>query len=138
MESLPAVEPHPDSNAVRLYLSKSLRARQEKVAWIENVAAENGTGCRDWPWALNSKGYAIVTWDRRQQRAGHVVLELTGQPRPSAKSMQLHSCDRPSCVAPWHLRWGTAAENVADCIARDRWHGETRRRARILDEGEVL
>jgi hypothetical protein len=138
MVTRPPIEPHPDSNAVRLYLNKSYRERQAKVSWLERVAAEDGDGCRDWPWGVNNKGYAMVRWDGRQQKAGHVVLELSGRPRPDAASMQLHSCDRPACVAPWHLRWGTAAENVADCIARDRWHGETRRRARILYDDDVI
>jgi hypothetical protein len=129
MTTLPPVEPHPDAHFVRLALSKQYRERQEKLAWLEAVAAEeDGAGCRDWPWALNNKGYAQIRWDGKQQKAGHVILEMTGRKRPAPTMMQLHSCDRPICVAPWHLRWGTAKENVADSLARDRWHGETRRR----------
>jgi hypothetical protein len=56
-----------------------------------------------------------------RRRAGHVALELDGRPRPAAPgNNMLHSCDRPICVAPWHLRWGTIAENRADCVSRNR------------------
>jgi len=51
----------------------------------------------------------------------HVVLELTGRPwRPPLGPIALHSCDRPVCVAPWHLSWGTSARNNAEMVARGR------------------
>jgi hypothetical protein len=34
--------------------------------------------------------------------------------------MVLHSCDRPACCNPAHLRLGTHADNMADRTARDR------------------
>lgn len=32
----------------------------------------------------------------------------------------MHKCDTPSCVRVDHLQLGTHAENVADCVAKDR------------------
>ncbi len=32
----------------------------------------------------------------------------------------LHGCDNPPCCNPAHLRLGTQAENIADCIRRNR------------------
>lgn len=94
--------------------------RAEKLAWIEALIAEGGEGCRDWPWALSPKGYARLRWDGEARRAGHVILELAGRPRPSLEHHQLHSCDRPSCVAPWHIRWGTNLENRRESVERGR------------------
>lgn len=114
------------------------RFRQEKrEAWISAVVRKRPDGkCRDWPWLVNNKGYATITWEGRQAKVGHLVLELSGRPRPEG-AMQLHSCDNPRCVAPWHLRWGTAQENVADAIARGRarWsRGEGHGNAKLTDE----
>jgi hypothetical protein len=33
----------------------------------------------------------------------------------------LHSCDRPQCCNPAHLRWGTVTENMQDKIQRGRF-----------------
>ena len=91
-----------------------------RIQWLNDVASSTGEGCRDWPWYCSPKGYGRVRWDGKTQSVGHVVLMLSGRPRPSAAHHQLHSCDRPSCAAPWHLRWGTNAENRDESIARGR------------------
>ena len=115
---------------------KALRA--ERIAWLEGVAAATPDGqCRDWPWAKNSKGYPTIKWDGRQSKVGHVILSMTGRPRPSGDAWQLHSCDRPECVAPWHLRWGTSAENIRDAVERSRtWRptGETNLQSKLTDD----
>lgn len=94
--------------------------RQRRVDWLMSVVAEaeTGDGCREWPWGKSAKGYANIAWKGRTRRAGHVVLELLGRSRPSSAHHQLHSCDNPPCVAPWHLHWGTNAENRAESLAR--------------------
>ena len=32
----------------------------------------------------------------------------------------LHNCDNPKCINPLHLRAGTAADNMRDCVSRQR------------------
>lgn len=94
---------------------RPIGTRTERLAWIAAVAAEDGEGCRDWPWLNREAGYAQTT----SGKVIHLVLEASGRPRPAAPGdMALHSCDRPICCAPWHLRWGTAAENAADAAER--------------------
>lgn len=76
--------------------------------------------CIDWPFATAS-GYGVVVVDRRKRQATHVALEQAGQPRPPAPGNHaLHSCDRPICVNPRHLRWGTDKENKRDMVERGR------------------
>lgn len=110
----------------------------ERNRWVRALAVEpTGKGCRDWPWATNGKGYAFIRWEGRQTRVGHLILELSGHPRPSPEHQQLHSCDRPVCVAPWHLRWGTPAENAADKVGRGRQPRGTGNPAAKLTEADV-
>ncbi|MGI4744934.1 MAG: hypothetical protein ACRYGI_11565 [Janthinobacterium lividum] len=69
-----------------------------------------------WPWkGANVNGYGTLS----DKRATHIALELSGHPRPG-RLFALHSCDNPPCVNPAHLRWGTAADNSADCLSRGR------------------
>lgn len=102
--------------------------------WVLAVVAEkDGTGCRDWPGSCNAKGYGQMGYEGRTHQVGHVVLELSGRPRP-AGAHQLHSCDRPVCAAPWHLRWGTNDENRSDMVARGRVsQGEDRPLAKLTE-----
>lgn len=101
------------------------RERAAKIHWIETTATELDTGCRDWPWAAKTRqGYGQVWLNGGMRLVGHLVLEMSGRPRPSDDHQQLHSCDRPSCAAPWHLRWGLNEENVADKVERGRTAGQ--------------
>lgn len=70
-----------------------------------------------WPWlgTVNHRGYGRLS----NKPATHIALSLDGRPRPVG-AMALHSCDNPPCCNPAHLRWGTAADNVADMVSRKR------------------
>lgn len=70
--------------------------------------------------ALQAGGYGIV---RRGYRAHRVSYEHFIGPIPEGM-MVLHSCDNPPCVNPQHLRIGTAADNMADALARGRARGQ--------------
>lgn len=109
----------------------------EPMAWIKTVVAEvDGDGCRDWPYSTGPKGYGQVRVNGELRPSGHLVLELTGQPRPAAPNdNQLHSCDRPVCSAPWHLRWGNNDENHAESVERGRSsRGEHRPAAKLTED----
>jgi hypothetical protein len=106
----------------------------EALAWVLAVVAEvDGSGCRDWPGSRNPKGYGQMGYEGRTQQVGHVVLRLSGRPRPPA-AHQLHACDRPVCAAPWHLRWGTNLENRLESATKGRTsRGEHRPTAKLTE-----
>lgn len=118
-------------------VSPAARERIRKERWLVRLASSVGAGCRDWPWGVNNKGYGAIRSGGVSRKVTHVVLELSGRPRPTSVAFALHSCDRPVCVAPWHLRWGTPADNVADRTARGRLEGrpgEANPSARLTDD----
>lgn len=45
-----------------------------------------------------------------------------------------HTCDNPACVNPAHLRLGSQADNIADCISRGRHVGTKGQRFHHLPE----
>lgn len=91
----------------------------EKERWLVALTTEGGSRCRDWLWAVNPSGYGKLRYRGATRLVTHVVLELSGHPRPSG-ALALHSCHRPVCVAPWHLRWGTTKDNSDDKVAAAR------------------
>lgn len=50
----------------------------------------------------------------------HWMLISTGRPRPAPDMDACHSCDRPPCVNPEHLCWGTHQENMQEMGERRR------------------
>lgn len=103
------------------------------IPWLHEVAKMQTDEC------IQSGRYRPgVTLDGQRGLATHLVLRLTGRPRPNARSQALHSCDNPPCVNPGHLRWGTIADNMRDKVVRNRQaRGETHGAAH-LSEADVL
>ena len=90
----------------------------ELAAWIMARLAPNGA-CLDWPGAEKA-GYGIVRIGRRLSRAHRIVCEHAHGPAPPGKPHAIHSCDRPICCNPEHLRWGSHADNARDKMKRGR------------------
>jgi hypothetical protein len=74
----------------------------------------------------NGAGYGYLWLEGKMVRAHRLAYELFVGPIPTGL-LVLHSCDRPWCVNPEHLRVGTHADNVRDCVDRAR-HGNQWRR----------
>lgn len=93
------------------------------MAWVHQAIARDTDECIEYPFAL-SYGYGRMWADGRGTAVTHVVLTLTGRPRPEApRNHALHSCpdgDNPACCNPRHLRWGTQMDNSGDMISRGR------------------
>lgn len=90
--------------------------------FLRSVAAEEPDGlCRDWPYGTLKQGYGQIVMDGRTTSAHRAMLVLlTGENEPGMVAR--HTCDRPICVAPWHLLWGTQAENTQDAVSRGRMY----------------
>lgn len=94
-------------------------------------------GCWDWPALFNDSGYGIFNLNNAPTRA-HIVshrIYNVGDPLTDERPCVLHSCDRPICVQPAHLRSGTMADNTTD--ARSRWrlqHGEGHHNVKLTEQ----
>lgn len=74
----------------------------------------------------NGPDYGYLWLEGKMVRAHRLAYEFFVGPIPTG-AFVLHSCDRPWCVNPAHLRVGTAVDNARDCVARGR-HGNQHRR----------
>ena len=117
------------------------RARPgELLRWITALLAEPPTdACQTgWPYSRNTNGYPVVTWQGKRRLAHHVVLELTGRPRPANRDAR-HLCGNGhlGCLNRRHLEWGTTTQNMADRVT----HGTSNRGERCgsvkLTEADV-
>jgi hypothetical protein len=85
------------------------------------------SGCVVFTGHRNHGNYGIINDRGRHTGAHRVVLaHHQGPPQPGMQAM--HSCDNPPCVNIDHLRWGTAAENMQDMVAKGRRRGGPQRK----------
>lgn len=76
-------------------------------------------GCLIWQRSLNSDGYGNLRINTVNYKAHRWVAHLVYGIRDSSHVV-MHSCDKPACVNPDHLRYGTQQENIADMISKGR------------------
>jgi hypothetical protein len=76
-------------------------------------------GCIIWQKALKSDGYGSLCIDQKRYTAHRWVAQLIYGP-PEKGQVVMHSCDKPACVNPDHLRYGTQQENIADMRSKGR------------------
>jgi len=100
--------------------------------FVEKVCPEPG-GCWIWIGSTNSKGYGRFRVGRKIVKAHRWAFEQHHGRPPDG--MVLHTCDRPACVRPSHLKEGIHAENMADMRARGRSsRGRRNGRAKLDDD----
>lgn len=83
------------------------------------VDRSDAEGCWLWRGYTLPNGYGRVRFAGRLNYAHRVSYELSNGTIPDG-ALVLHSCDRPGCVNPAHIRAGSPKENMADMDARGR------------------
>ena len=84
------------------------------------VSVSSPQECWNWNGTKNEKGYGLFSFLGKMKGAHRVSWILLNGEIELGK-MVLHSCDNPSCVNPAHLSLGTAKDNTADAIAKNRF-----------------
>jgi hypothetical protein len=102
------------------------------VSQVESVCEITPDGCWLWRYGVwadrgiadEQSAYPRLMLGGVRKHVAYWVLTASGQPQPPG-SEPCHSCDRPPCVAPHHLCWGTHQENMQEMWRRGR-SGPTR------------
>lgn len=90
------------------------------VAFHEKVdKGPHPKGCWIWSGAKENHGYGHFRTGGKDYRAHRYSYELSFGAIPKRMCV-MHTCDVMPCVNPAHLRLGTHAENMADCLAKGR------------------
>jgi len=94
-------------------------------SWLSRKIVKDGD-CILWTGAKNGAGYGVRFTSRRdgprkQKTIHRIVYKICHGSIPDGAHI-LHSCDRPACVNPAHLRAGTNVENMRDKVERHRQH----------------
>lgn len=107
----------------------------EQRFWSRVALTADDQRCWDWQAGLND-GYGTVWLNGKQSLAHRAAWYYTTGAYPSMHL--LHSCDRPVCVNPNHLREGSNQDNVDDAVRKNRHpHGVSSGRAK-LTESDVI
>lgn len=89
---------------------------------LENTVTQGE--CMLWKGAKSTAGYPFCSAWGKQWNTHRLILYITTGWMPLGrdhKTVVMHSCDRPSCINPKHLSWGTQKENIQDAIAKGRY-----------------
>lgn len=71
---------------------------------------EEGEGCREWKIAKDRHGYGQFKYNGKTRTAHRIAYELTVGPIPEGMQVD-HTCHRPACCNPRHLRLVTPKQN---------------------------
>jgi hypothetical protein len=122
-------------NPTHLYLRPWMD--HETRFWQKVDKSAGPDACWVWTSTKFSSGYGAFKVDDLERQSHRVSYEYAHGVSLLGRDADhiLHSCDNPPCVNPAHLRLGTNADNIADCIAKGRnsrgeKHGEAVKAAR--------
>lgn len=91
--------------------------------FLNQSIPEPNSGCWLWAGAIAATGYGVVAVNGKNKRAHRLSYEAANNALLPSTVVVCHRCDTPSCVNPEHLFAGSQADNVRDCLLKDRRRG---------------
>lgn len=83
------------------------------------LISKEPSGCWEWRGQKRKDGYGLFWLHGRQVRAHRASYDLHCGPL-SATDVLCHTCDNRACVNPNHMFVGSRADNIRDCVSKDR------------------
>lgn len=93
---------------------------KEKI--LDNITIDPITNCWNWKRCHIPGGYGQVRWNGQRHLVHRLAYEAWKEkiPLSGQRLCICHKCDNPKCCNPDHLWVGTDADNVKDCINKNR------------------
>lgn len=76
-------------------------------------------GCLEWR-GWKTKGYGQIDHEGKRYSAHRVACAMLHGPAPKGRNSACHKCHNPGCVNPFHLYWGSQADNAQDMLKAGR------------------
>ena len=106
----------------------SLRAK------LAHYSRPEPSGCILWIGSNDSRGYGVLWWNGRLDKAYRLAWQDINGLIPKGKSI-CHHCDTPACINPDHLFLGTHLDNMRDRDAKGRGpRGSMNGKAKLTDD----
>lgn len=113
-----------------------LTEEQARRFWSKVRVDESG--CWLWTGHVNKDGYGLIagSWFKGTRLVHRLAWLLIRKQLSSA--YLCHTCDVRTCCNPDHLFEGTPAQNILDCVSKDRHARGSRNANHKLSEAQVL
>lgn len=89
-------------------------ATHPHVLFLSQVQTDKPDSCWTWRGCKNNMGYGVFAWSKNRTGAHRYSWMFFNNRDIPIGKMVLHSCHRPDCVNPLHLRIGDQFDNMSD------------------------
>lgn len=105
-----------------------------RLVFLAEVLASDTDDCIIWPFS-KTNGYGALHINGTSTQVHRYVCEKVHGPKPSPGMHAAHRCGVAACCNPRHVRWATAAENIADQLTHGtKGRGERMSNAKLTDD----